>query len=222
MTKQNAKTVNTTSIGFIHKTCTNFSKHLINLTKILFSYDIKFPASNFSQQYQSFRSDTKGSDLYLMSKWNLNKITSETGHETFIQQNNEIAVKDITKFYNFQLFKQRNAPIFEDVKLAVNSQRTGWEALKFDQDTQTKIMVKKLQPCTFFVYSLAGEWSGGLNLISDRNLGDKTEKINMDFQKNIGKLTYMGYGDSRYLALCTIFSKSTFKLNTTIVFISKK
>jgi len=120
-----------------------------------------------------------------MSKWNLNKITSEIGHVSAIETDNEVVHKDITKFHTFEFSKQKYQPLFNDVSLAVNSHRTGWHALKVDTDKKTKIIAKLLQPCTYFVYSMTTEWAGGLNLVSDRPLGSKTEKINMDFQKNM-------------------------------------
>ena len=121
-----------------------------------------------------------------MSKWNLNKITSEIGHVAAIQKNNEVEHKDITKFHTFEFPKDvNNSQVLTDISLAVNSHRTGWHALKFDNDKKTKIIAKLLQPCTYFVYSMTNEWAGGLNLISDRSLGSKTEQINMDFQRNM-------------------------------------
>ena len=53
-----------------------------------------------------------------MSKWNLNKITSETGYVSAIQKNNEVEHKDITKFHSFEFPKDvNNFQVLTDISL---------------------------------------------------------------------------------------------------------
>ena len=53
-----------------------------------------------------------------------------------------------------------------------------------------------------------------------RNLADRFRADTLKLYRQVK--IYMGYGASRYIALCTIFNRVTVKMNTTTVFISKK
>ena len=105
--------------------------------------------------------------MYLMTKWGLTNIISETGLLSKIE-NDQLIHEKIVEFSEHRKTNKKDRQLLDDVKLYLNSFRSGWNFITWIDKLEYKIMKKKIQPCTTFVYDASLEKTGGLNMQKDR------------------------------------------------------